>query len=125
MLVGLCLVIFWGTFFPLISEAVTGDEASVGPPWFNRLTTPLALVLVLLTGIGPVLAWRRVTSAGLRRVLVVPVALGRGVAGRAAGRVTDAADSPPVAGDVLPSWPSCSAVVAQEFWRGRRARGGR
>ena len=36
VLVGLCFVVFWGTFFPLISEAVTGDQASVGPPWFNR-----------------------------------------------------------------------------------------
>src|SRR5215216_398504 len=59
VLVAMCFVIFWGTFFPLISEAVTGEEASVGPPWFNRLVTPLALVLVLLAGIGPVLAWRR------------------------------------------------------------------
>ena len=50
MLVALCLVIMWGTFFPLISEAITGTEASVGPPWFNRLITPLALVLVLLAG---------------------------------------------------------------------------
>ena len=53
MLVGLCFVIFWGTFFPLISEAVTGDKARVGPPWFDRYTVPLALVLVLLSGIGP------------------------------------------------------------------------
>jgi cytochrome c-type biogenesis protein CcmF len=75
VLVGLCLVIFWGTFFPLISEAITGTEKSVGPPWFDRLTTPLAIVLVLLTGIGPVLAWRRVTWRSLRRVLVVPVAI--------------------------------------------------
>ena len=63
VLVGLCLVIFWGTFFPLISEAITGTKASVGPPWFNRLIAPLALVLVLLTAIGPVLAWRRFTPA--------------------------------------------------------------
>ena len=74
VLVGLCLVIMWGTFFPLISEAMTGTEASVGPPWFNRLVTPLALVLVLLTGIGPVLAWRRFTPSALRRILAVPVA---------------------------------------------------
>ena len=63
----------WGTFFPLISEALTGTEASVGPPWFNRLTTPLAIVLVLLTGIGPVLAWRRVTPRRLVRVLRFPL----------------------------------------------------
>ena len=48
VLVALCLVVFWGTFFPLISEAVTGTESSVGPPWFNRVVTPLALVLVAL-----------------------------------------------------------------------------
>jgi cytochrome c-type biogenesis protein CcmF len=38
VLVALCFVIFWGTFFPLISEAVTGDRRSVGPPWFDRYT---------------------------------------------------------------------------------------
>ena len=43
-------MIFWGTFFPLISEAVTGTRASVGPPWFDRYTVPLAIVLVLLSG---------------------------------------------------------------------------
>ena len=48
VLVGLVFVIFWGTFFPLISEAVTGQKASVGPPWFDRYTVPLALALVLL-----------------------------------------------------------------------------
>ena len=72
MLVGLCFVIFWGTFFPLISEAVTGNEASVGPPWFDRYTVPLSLVLVLLSGIGPVIAWRRATAANLRRNLAPP-----------------------------------------------------
>jgi cytochrome c-type biogenesis protein CcmF len=73
VLVMLCFVIFWGTFFPLISEAVTGTQASVGPPWFGRYVVPLALVLVLLSGLGPLLAWRRVTVANLRRVLLVPV----------------------------------------------------
>ena len=72
VLVGLCFVVFWGTFFPLISEAVTGNQASVGPPWFNRYITPLALVLVLLSGIGPVIAWRRATPANLRKVFAIP-----------------------------------------------------
>jgi cytochrome c-type biogenesis protein CcmF len=120
VLVGLAVVILWGTFFPLISEAITGKEASVGPPWFNRLTTPLALVLVLLAGIGPVLAWRRVTPRALGRVLLAPLAL------TAAGLLallafTNAADSPPsllmfcFVAFVL-------AVVGQEFWRGASAR---
>ncbi len=72
VLVGLCFVIFWGTWFPLISKALTGQEASVGPPWFDRYTVPLALVLVLLSGIGPVIAWRRATLANARRNFVAP-----------------------------------------------------
>src|SRR5579859_3718361 len=74
VLVGLCFVIFWGTYFPLISEALTGREASVGPPWFDRYTVPLALILVLLSGIGPVIAWRRATLANARRNFLAPVA---------------------------------------------------
>src|SRR5271166_2069286 len=70
VLVGLCFVIFWGTYFPLISEALTGREASVGPPWFDRYTVPL----VLLSGIGPVIAWRRATLSNARRNLLLPTA---------------------------------------------------
>src|SRR5205085_1147874 len=73
VLVGLCFVIFWGTYFPLISEALTGREASIGPPWFDRYTVPLALVLVLLSGIGPVIAWRRATLANTRRNFALPL----------------------------------------------------
>ena len=120
VLVGLCLVIFWGTFFPLISEAVTGQKASVGPPWFDRLTTPLALVLVLLSGIGPVLAWRRVSWRGLRRVLAVPTAV---AVGALAGLLllTDAASSP---GSLVMFCLTALviAVVAQELGRGAAAR---
>jgi cytochrome c-type biogenesis protein CcmF len=120
VLVGLCLVILWGTFFPLISEAITGKEATVGPPWFNRLTTPLALVLVLLSGIGPVLAWRRMTPSSLRRVLLVPVVF-TGVVLVLLLAFTDAGESFPsllmfcFTAFVL-------SVVGQEFWRGAGAR---
>ncbi len=75
VLVALCFVIFWGTYFPLISEALTGTEASVGPPWFDRYTVPLALILVLLSGIGPVIAWRRATLANARRNFLAPVTM--------------------------------------------------
>jgi cytochrome c-type biogenesis protein CcmF len=75
VLVALCFVIFWGTYFPLISEALTGKAASVGPPWFDRYTVPLALILVALSGIGPVIAWRRATLANARRNFLVPVGI--------------------------------------------------
>ena len=76
VLVGLCFVVFWGTFFPLISEAVTGTKAAIGPPWYDRYTVPLALMLVLLSGVGPVIAWRRATLANARRNFVVPTVCG-------------------------------------------------
>jgi cytochrome c-type biogenesis protein CcmF len=119
VLVALCFVIFWGTYFPLISEALTGQEASVGPPWFDRYTVPLALVLVLLSGIGPVIAWRRATWANARRNFLVPICaalltlavlLGGGVEHK-----TFATAMFCCAAFVLGS-------VGQEFFRGTRAR---
>jgi len=74
LLVGLCAVIFWGTFFPLVSEAITGTRSSVGPPFFNRLVTPLAILLVLFTGIGPLVAWRRISIGVAWRIFRLPVA---------------------------------------------------
>ncbi len=119
VLVGLCFVVFWGTFFPLISEALTGNEASVGPPWFNRYITPLALVLVLLSGIGPLIAWRRATAANLRRNFALPAggALLVAVALLAAGLSGSAAA-------LLMFTFAAFAVLAvgQELWRGVRAR---
>jgi cytochrome c-type biogenesis protein CcmF len=120
VLVLLCFVIFWGTFFPLISEALTGTQASVGPPWFGRYVAPLALVLVLLSGLGPVLAWRRATPANLRRVLFVPVGVSAAtlVALLAVGGVARR----PLALIMFCLAAFVLAVVAQELWRGVRAR---
>jgi cytochrome c-type biogenesis protein CcmF len=120
VLVGLAFVIFWGTYFPLVAEAVTGEKQSVGPEWFNRYTTPLALVLVLLAGIGPVLAWRRVSLRGLRRAFRWPV-----VAAAAALALmlaaTPAAES--VTSLVMFTFVAfVLAVVVQEFVRGAGAR---
>ena len=122
VLVALAVVVFWGTFFPLISEAV-GDERTLGPPWFNRYITPLAIVLVLLAGIGPLVAWRRVTLARLRRALLVPV-LVAAAALAAALLLSPELGSLGDAGAALTASFSgfTLAVVGQELWRGGRAR---
>ena len=73
VLVALTAVIFWITFFPLISEAITGTQISVGPPAFRPFVVPLALIVVVLSGVGPIIAWRRVTLAKLRRSFALPV----------------------------------------------------
>ncbi len=119
VLVALAFVIFWGTWFPKISEALTGRAASVGPPWFDRYTVPLALVLVLLSGLGPLMAWRRGTLASARRNLGIPLAVGLITLGVliAAGVTSSIA--------ALAMF-CCSAFVlasvAQELWRGTRVR---
>ena len=72
LLVGLAAVIFWGTFFPLIAEAFTGTRSSLGAPWFDRYVTPIGVLLVLFTGIGPLLAWGRLSAGAARRLLLWP-----------------------------------------------------
>ncbi len=119
VLVGLSAVIFFGTFFPLISEAITGDRASVGPPWFNRFTVPLALVLVLLSGIGPLIAWRRASAAGARRNLLGPALAGLAVV--VVSVALGAGSSPPTV-LMFGFGAFVLAGVTQEFWRGLRAR---
>ena len=54
----MCFGVFWGTLFPVITEAVNGNKISVGPPFFNQINIPIGLALLALTGIGPMLAWR-------------------------------------------------------------------
>src|SRR5215204_1017997 len=119
VLVALCFVVFWGTFFPLISEAVTGDEASVGPPWFNRYITPLALILVLLSGIGPLIAWRRATAANLRRNFALPA----GAAAATVAALLAAGVNGSLTALLMFAFAAfVLAAVGQEFTRGVRAR---
>src|SRR6202790_484998 len=76
MLVGIAFAVFWGTIFPVLSEAVRGVKITVGPPFFNRVNGPLALGLVFLMGIGPLIAWRRTSPQTLIRTFAAPVAIG-------------------------------------------------
>lgn len=73
LLLAMACVVFWGTFFPLISEAITGTKASVGPPWFTRYLGPLAIALVALTGVGPVIPWRRLSPSRAKALFWLPV----------------------------------------------------
>jgi cytochrome c-type biogenesis protein CcmF len=120
VLVAMVFVIFWITFFPLISQALTGTKVSVGPPAFRPFIVPLALILVLLSGIGPIIAWRRVTAANLRRNFTLPVAAG--LATLVALLLVGGVSARPFALIMFSLGAFVVASVAQEFWRGVGAR---
>jgi cytochrome c-type biogenesis protein CcmF len=87
MLIGIAFAVFWGTIFPVLSEAVRGVKITVGPPFFNRVAGPLALGLIFLMGVGPLIAWRRTTASNLVKSFTAPAIAGvaTGVIALAAG----------------------------------------
>jgi cytochrome c-type biogenesis protein CcmF len=118
LLIGIAFSVLWGTLFPILSEAVKGTKITVGPPFFNQVNIPLGLALLAMTGIGPLIAWRRASIPNLRRQFAVPVTSGMFallillVAGM---RDIGALMAFSIGGFVL-------ATVVQEFARGARAR---
>ena len=120
LFVGLACVVFWGTFFPLISEALTGTKASVGPPWFGQYITPIAIALVLVSGIGPVIPWRRMGKGKAIALFMAP-----GIAAAIAVVVTGL-----LVGVFNSTWATVAFAVAafsltvmvREFYIGARAR---
>jgi cytochrome c-type biogenesis protein CcmF len=87
LLVALALTILWGVVYPLLSEAVTGEAATVSKPYYNFFLHSFGLPLVLLMGIGPLVAWRRASLRALGRTFLWPAfaAVAAGIALLAAG----------------------------------------
>jgi cytochrome c-type biogenesis protein CcmF len=118
VLVGIAFSVLWGTLFPIISEAVRGTKITVGPPFFNSVNVPLGLGLLALTGIGPLIAWRRASLANVRRQFLFPVA-----AGLTTGAVLMALGMrafSPIVAYILVGF--VVGTITQEFWKGTRAR---
>ena len=119
LLIAFTLTVLWGVAFPLISELVRGERITVGPPYFNFFLRVLGLPLLLLMGIGPLVAWRRSSLRALGASLLWPA-----VFALACGAVLLALG----AGSSLPglvAYTFCAFVlgaIALEFIRGTRAR---
>lgn len=75
LLVGSAFTVFWGTVFPLISEAATGTKVSVGPPFYNQVNVPIGLALVVVIGICPLIAWQRSSIENIRHNFLYPFAV--------------------------------------------------
>jgi cytochrome c-type biogenesis protein CcmF len=118
LLVGIAFSVLWGTLFPILSELVRGTKITVGAPFFNRVNVPLGLLLLGLTGIGPLIAWRKASTANLRRQFVAPTLSGLlTLVGLYAAGMRDfyALCALSLAGFV-------AGTIVQEFYRGIRAR---
>ena len=118
LLVGIAFSVLWGTLFPILSEAVRGTKITVGPPFFNRVNIPLGLLLLGLTGIGPLIAWRKASTANLRRQFVGP--LGTAALALAGLLVAGVRDFYATMAITLAAF--VAGTVVQEFYRGVRAR---
>jgi cytochrome c-type biogenesis protein CcmF len=118
ILVASCFAVLWGTMFPVISEAVTGEKISVDAPFFNRINIPIGLALIFLTGIGPLIAWRRSSVESLKRAFLVPTIAGLALMALLA--VLGAYEHP----YALVSFGLCmfvTATIFTEFWKGASA----
>ncbi|MDX2192549.1 MAG: heme lyase CcmF/NrfE family subunit [Gemmatimonadales bacterium] len=117
-LVGIAFSVLWGTLFPILSEAVQGTKITVGPPFFNEVNVPLGLFLLGLTGVGPLIAWRKASALNLRRQFIGPVL--SGVTVLAACLAAGMRKPEPLLALFLAGFTA--GTIGQEFWRGMRAR---
>jgi cytochrome c-type biogenesis protein CcmF len=74
LLVALCLTILWGVLYPVLSDAVRGETRSVSKPYYDFFLHTFGLPLLLLMGIGPLVAWRRASLRSLGKTFVIPFA---------------------------------------------------
>ncbi len=118
VLLGAAFAVLWGTIYPLVSEAITGQAVAVGPPFFNRVNIPIGLVLLALTGIGPVIAWRKASARNLKKNFLLPLLVGAGVVVIFLG--LGARDGYALATFGLSAF--VLTVIVVEFWKGTRAR---
>ncbi len=72
LFVGMAFATFWGTIFPMISEAVRGVKITVGPPFYNQVNVPIGIALLLLMGLCPLLAWRKTSAKNLKKNFLLP-----------------------------------------------------
>jgi cytochrome c-type biogenesis protein CcmF len=118
ILLASCFAVLWGTLFPVISELVQGEQVTVGAPFFNKINVPIGLFLLFLTGVGPLLAWRKTSFDSMKRIFLWPT-----VAGVAVGIIT-------IVAGVRSIYPIMSFAIAAfvlvtlvaEFWRAARIR---
>jgi cytochrome c-type biogenesis protein CcmF len=112
------LFVLFATMFPTLSEAVTGNRLTVAAPFFNKWMVPIGFILLFLTGVGPLLAWRKSSLTNLRDSFMFPV----GLALVTAGTLVALGMRVWVSGLCFALCAMVFGTIAQEFWRGANVR---
>jgi cytochrome c-type biogenesis protein CcmF len=112
------LFVMFATMFPTLSEAIRGERLTVGPPFFNKWMLPIGLFLLVLTGVGPLLAWRKSSLVNLRQQFLWPILLALLVSGTFVALGVRVWAS----GICFAFSAFVVGTVSQEFWRGARVR---
>ena len=120
LLVGLAFAVFWGTMFPILSEAARGERITVGQGYYEQVAVPIGIALLILTGVGPLIAWRKSSAAQLRRRFTVPVVVALASIAPLL-LLTDAGSSWPAAATIV-AGVFVFACIIGEFQRGTRVR---
>ena len=118
LFLAICFAVFWGTVFPILSEWVQGEKITVSAPFFNKVNLPLGLGLLILTGVCPLIAWRKASFRNFRRNFLYPLA---------SGLVTGSVALLLGVRQLIPLvfFSACGFVMATivfEFYKGARAR---
>jgi len=111
-----CIAVLSGTLFPVFSEAVSGSRISVGAPFFNKVMIPIGLLLLFLTGVGPLLAWRKTSAESLKKNFGWPLLLG--IAAGAAAFVLGLREYYSLACLILCVF--VASTIVMEFYRGAK-----
>jgi cytochrome c-type biogenesis protein CcmF len=120
LLLALAFAVFWGTMFPVLTETVQGQRIVVGQGFYNQVAAPIGIALLVLTGVGPLIPWRKASPAQLRRRFVSPVVI-TAVAAVPLLLLTDLRQHW-VAGLTILAGVFVAACVLGEFWRGANVR---
>src|SRR5205823_9135479 len=120
LLVALCLTILWGVAFPMLSQLVQGEARTIGRPYYDFFLRTFGLPLLLLMGIGPLIAWRRASLRSVGRTFLVPFAAAL-VAGGSLVAVGLGSSLPGLLAYTFSAFVAASIVY--EFVRGTRATG--
>ena len=124
LLVGLTLIILWGTLWPIISEAINGQKSSVPEAFFNQVVIIPGLLLLFLTGAGPIISWKKITANNFQRMFLLPLVVGLVAGALTWGFLAFVKEATSPLYSVLCVSVSTFVVVAifAEFYRGAKLR---